>query len=186
MGPVGSELSALDRMARLVRVATRPFLPTALAGLGGTAIILASLAPWLLSSDEGASAWWALGVLGVAGPVRLLWHRRRLRRGLGDPRRVLAEAGDLRRALPARAAPPPSRDEPRRRGVLAGLRGLRALRALRLALAATGLADRARQLYAPLLPPALWLTALALLAVAVTVVAAPVVALASVALLLAD
>lgn len=159
-------------------VATRPFAPVALVGLAGTTVILAALAPWLLTSDEGTSAWVALAVIGILGPARLLWHRHRLRTGIGDPARVLSEAGDTVHAVTEL----PARNPRRGIGVLAGLRQLRALRAV---LAVTGLANRARDLYGPLTPPALWLTGIATLAIVVTVAAAPVVLLASLLLALA-
>src|SRR5215204_5972547 len=91
--------AGLTRVVRIVTTATRPFGPVALAGLLAGAAVLAALAPWLLTSDEGSSAWWTLVAGALVAPARLLWHRRRLRRGIGDPARVLNEVGDTLRPL---------------------------------------------------------------------------------------
>lgn len=176
----------LAHVARIVAATTRPFGPIAAAGALGAVAILVALGPWLLTSDdEGASAWVALAVVGLAGPARLLWHRRRLRHGIGDPQRALAEVGGsawrTAAELPRRLARVEA-DAERTRGFIASLRDLRALRAV---LSVAGLTGRARALYGPLTPPQLWLTGIAALAIAATVAAAPFVVVASVLLALA-
>ena len=170
-------------IARWVHFATRPFRPVALVGLGAGAIVVLALLPWTMHSVGSVIALLVVAALALAGPWRLMQHRRRLRHTLGDEVKLRTELGDLRgQASTAveRLVAVEERYRSRKkegRGILASLKALRELRSvLNLNEAAAGV----RELYVPVSPPALGLSGLAAVAVLAFILLAPVAVLVSV------
>lgn len=170
-------------IARWVHVATRPFGPVALVGLGAGAVVVLALLPWTLHSTGSVIALLVVGAVALAGPGQLMRHRQRLRRTLGDEAKLRTELGDLRGQASTTVDRLRAVEERYRhrkqdgRGILASLRALRELRSvLDLSEAAKGV----RELYVPVSPPVFGLSGLAAVAIVAFTLLAPVVVLISV------